>query len=102
MTVLSDAGVEVPPPGKVLCACDTLMAADKIALRSVRMDPIHLFENVMIGSLVLTAGARFGQKPDWSTPEVTAALENFSKALSYTNDTAQLARLTCRSTGHKQ
>jgi glucose/mannose transport system substrate-binding protein len=54
---------------------------------------MHLFENVMVGSLgadkwnaLWTAGA------DWSSADVTAALENYSKALSFANsDAAQLA-----------
>ena len=54
---------------------------------------MHLLENVMIGSLGAEGwNALWTEGADWSSPEVTAALENFSQALSYTNsDAAQLA-----------
>ena len=94
-TVLSDAGVEVPTTwDEFFTACDAIMAADKTCLAlGPQWTAMHLLENVMIGSLgaekwnaLWTAGA------DWSSADVTAALENYAKALTYTNsDAAQLA-----------
>jgi glucose/mannose transport system substrate-binding protein len=94
-TVLSDAGVEVPTSWEeFFSACDAIMAADKTCLAlGPQWTAMHLLENVMIGSLgaekwnaLWTGGA------DWSSADVTAALENFSRALTYTNsDAAQLA-----------
>jgi len=94
-TVLSDAGVEVPTTWEeFFAACDTLMAADKTCLAlGPQWTAMHLLENVMIGSLGAEGwNALWAEGADWSSADVTAALENFSRALSYTNsDAAQLA-----------
>jgi glucose/mannose transport system substrate-binding protein len=94
-TVLSDAGVEVPTTwDEFFAACDAIMAADRTCLAlGPQWTAMHLFENVMIGSLGADGwNALWTEGADWSSAEVTAALENFSRALSYTNsDAAQLA-----------
>ena len=94
-TVLSDAGVEVPTTwDEFFTACDAIMAADKTCLAlGPQWTAMHLFENVMIGSLGAEGwNALWTEGADWSSADVTAALENFSRALSYTNsDAAQLA-----------
>ena len=87
--VLTDAGVSAVPTtwDEFFAACDQIVAAGKICLAlGPQWTAEHLFENVMLGSLgadgwsaLWTAGA------DWSTPEVTAALDNYAKALTYTN-----------------
>jgi glucose/mannose transport system substrate-binding protein len=94
-SVLSAAGVEVPATwDEFFAACDTLVAAGKICLS---MGPawtaMHLFENVLLGSLGVDAyNGLWTGSTDWSSAEVTAALDNYAKALSYTNsDAATLA-----------
>jgi glucose/mannose transport system substrate-binding protein len=94
-TVLSDAGVEVPTTwDEFFTACDKIVAAGKTCLAlGPQWTAMHLFENVMIGSLGADKwNALWTEGADWSSADVTAALENYSKALSYTNsDAAQLA-----------
>jgi len=94
-TVLEEAGIEVPTTwDEFFEACNTLIAADRTCLAlGPQWTAMHLLENVMIGSLGAEGwNALWTEGADWSSPEVTAALENFSQALSYTNsDAAQLA-----------
>jgi glucose/mannose transport system substrate-binding protein len=94
-SVLTAAGVDVPATwDEFFAACDTLVAAGKICLS---MGPawtaLHLFENVLLGSLGVDAyNGLWTGTTDWASPEVTAALDNYAKALSYTNsDAATLA-----------
>ena len=80
-------------------ACEKIKAAGKICLSlGPQWTAMHLFENVMIGTLgaekwsaLWTAGA------DWASADVTTALDNYAKALSYTNtDHAAPDRLAAR------
>ena len=90
-SVLTAAGLEVPATwDEFFAACDTLVAADKICLS---MGPawtaMHLFENVLLGSLGVDAyNGLWTGTTDWASAEVTAALDNYAKALSYTNSDA--------------
>ena len=50
---------------------------------------MHLFENVLLGSLGADAySGLWTGSTDWSSPEVKAALDNFATALFYTNSDA--------------
>jgi putative multiple sugar transport system substrate-binding protein len=95
-TVLSDAGVDSVPTtwDEFFAACDAIMAADKTCLAlGPQWTAMHLFENVMIGALGADKwNALWSEGADWTSADVTAALEAYAKALSYTNsDHAQLA-----------
>jgi glucose/mannose transport system substrate-binding protein len=93
--VLSDAGVTIPDGGftnyaDFFAACDKIVAAGKTCLA---MGPAwtaeHLFENVMIGSLGADGWSKLWQPgADWGSADVTTALNNYAKALSYTNSDA--------------
>ncbi|HEY2980056.1 MAG TPA: extracellular solute-binding protein, partial [Anaerolineales bacterium] len=90
-TVLADAGVAVPTTwDEFFAACDTLVAAGKICLSmGPQWTSMHLFENVLLGSLGVDAyNGLWTGSTDWSGAEVTAALDNYAKALSYTNSDA--------------
>jgi glucose/mannose transport system substrate-binding protein len=94
--VLKDAGVDAVPTtwDEFFAACDKIKAAGKICLAlGPQWTTMHLFENVMIGSLGADKwSALWNKGADWNSADVKAALQNFSKALSYTNsDHAQLA-----------
>ncbi len=87
--VLTDAGVTAVPTtwDEFFAACEKIKAAGKICLAlGPQWTAMHLLENVMIGSLGADKwnGLWTGQT-DWSSPEVTTALDNYAKALSYTN-----------------
>src|SRR5512146_232875 len=93
--VLSAAGVTVPAGGfasydDFFAACDKIKAAGKTCLAlGPAWTAEHLFENVMIGTLGADgwAGLWTG-KTDWASADVTKALNNYQKALSYTNSDA--------------
>jgi putative multiple sugar transport system substrate-binding protein len=93
--VLSAAGVTMPAGGfatydDFFAACEKVKAAGKTCLAlGPAWTAEHLFENVMIGTL----GADGWNKlwlpgADWSSADVTKALNNYAKALSYTNSDA--------------
>jgi len=94
-SVLQEAGVTVPDGGfanydDFFAACDKVVAAGKTC---VALGPAwtaeHLFENVMIGSLGADGwSGLWTGSTDWASPEVTKALENYAKVLSYTNSDA--------------
>jgi len=93
--VLKDAGVEVPAGGfasydDFFAACDKIKAAGKTCLAlGPAWTAEHLFENVMIGTLGPDGWAKLWQSgADWSSADVTKALNNYAKALSYTNSDA--------------
>jgi glucose/mannose transport system substrate-binding protein len=86
--VLSDAGVTVPTTlDEFFAACDTLQAADKICLSlGPQWTAMHLFENIMLGTLGADAwSGLWTGKTDWKSAEVKQGLDNFAKALTYTN-----------------
>jgi glucose/mannose transport system substrate-binding protein len=93
--VLAAAKVTLPAGGfatwaDFFAACDKIKAAGKICLSlGPEWTGEHLWENVMIGSLGADgwAGLWAGTK-DWGGADVTAALKNYQKALSYTNSDA--------------
>ena len=93
--VLAAANVTIPAGGftnfaDFFAACDKIKAAGKTC---IAMGPTwtaaHLWENVMIGSLGADAWTKLwiGQG-DWTSADVTKALDNYAKALSYTNSDA--------------
>lgn len=93
--VLAAAKVTLPAGGfanwtDFFAACDKIKAAGKTCLAlGPAWTAEHLFENVMIGSLGADgwAGLWTG-KTDWASADVTKALNNYAKALSYTNSDA--------------
>jgi glucose/mannose transport system substrate-binding protein len=87
--VLQEAGVDAVPTtyDEFFAACDKIQAAGKICLAlGPQWTAMHLLENVMLGTLGGDGWSNLwtGQG-DWNSPEVKTALENFAKALSYTN-----------------
>ena len=87
--VLSDAGVDAVPTNwdEFFAACEKIKAAGKTCLAlGPQWTAMHLFENVMIGSLGADKwNALWNTGADWNSADVKTALENYSKALSYTN-----------------
>jgi glucose/mannose transport system substrate-binding protein len=88
-TVLQDAGVTAVPTtyDEFFAACDKIVAAGKTCLAlGPAWTAEHLFENVMLGTLGADgwSGLWTGEA-DWGSPEVTTALENYAKTLSYAN-----------------
>jgi glucose/mannose transport system substrate-binding protein len=87
--VLEEAGVDAVPTNwdEFFAACDKIAAAGKTCLSlGPQWTAMHLLENVMIGTLGaekwngLWTGAT-----DWNSADVTAALDNFAKALEVSN-----------------
>ena len=94
-SVLKAAGVTIPAGGfaswaDFFAACDKIKAAGKTCLAlGPEWTGEHLWENVMIG----TVGAQgwsdlWAGKADWGSAQVTTALTNYQKVLSYTNSDA--------------
>ncbi len=90
--VLSAAGVTLPAGGfktydEFFAACDKIVAAGKTCLAlGPAWTAEHLFENVMLGTLGADGwSGLWDGTADWSSPEVTTALNNYAKALSYAN-----------------
>ena len=93
--VLADAGVTLPDGGfttydEFFAACDKIKAAGKTCLAlGPAWTAEHLFENVMIGSLGADGWNKLWEPgADWGSAAVTTALNNYAKALSYTNSDA--------------
>ena len=93
--VVKDAGVEVPAGGfanydDFFAACEKIKAAGKTCLAlGPAWTAEHLFENVMIGTLGADGWAKLWESgADWSSADVTKALDNYAKALTYTNSDA--------------
>jgi glucose/mannose transport system substrate-binding protein len=91
-TVLSDAGVTMPTTlDEFYVAMDTLQAAgmDAPLAMGEQWTSLHLFETIMLASLGADGWASLWDGTgDWSSPEVTAAIEDFAKVLTYTNSDA--------------
>ena len=92
--VLEANGVEVPTRiDEWFAAMDTLQAAgvQPLALGE-QWTKMHLLETVLLGTLGGDAyNGLWDGTTDWGSPEVTTALENFAKALTYANtDSASL------------
>jgi ABC-type xylose transport system substrate-binding protein/ABC-type glycerol-3-phosphate transport system substrate-binding protein len=93
--VLEANGVAVPATmDEWLAAMETLKAAgvQPLALGE-QWTKMHLMETVMLGTLGADAyNGLWDGTTDWASPEVTAALENYVKVLSYANtDSASLS-----------
>ncbi len=93
--VLAAAGVTANPKtdfdtlDKFFAVCDTIKAAGKTCLSlGAPWTAIHLFENIMIGTIGADKWNGLWTSPpttDWAGADVTKGIENFAKALSYTN-----------------
>ena len=96
--VLTAAGVTLPTGGfaswsDFFAACDKIKAAGKtcLSLGPEGFTAMHLFENVMIGAMGAAKWSGLWTTPpttDWAGADVTAALANYQKVLSYTNSDA--------------
>ncbi len=96
--VLSAAGVTANPKtdfktlDDFFAACEKIKAAGKICLSlGAPWTAIHLFENIMIGTIGADKWNGMWTTPpttDWAGADVTAGIANFAKALSYTNSDA--------------
>jgi glucose/mannose transport system substrate-binding protein len=90
-TVLADNGIDVPTTwDEFFTAADTLQAAGITPLAmGEQWTTMHLFETVLLGTLGADAyNGLWDGTTDWGGPEVTAAIANFERALSYTNSDA--------------
>ncbi len=93
--VLAAAGVTANPKtdfdtlDKFFAVCDTIKAAGKTCLSlGAPWTAVHLFENIMIGTIGADKWNGLWSSPpttDWAGADVTKGIENFAKALSYTN-----------------
>ncbi len=93
--VLADAGVTANPKtdfdtlDKFFAVCDQIKAAGKTCLAlGAPWTAIHLFENIMIGTIGADKWNGLWTSPpttDWAGADVTKGIENYAKALSYTN-----------------
>jgi glucose/mannose transport system substrate-binding protein len=93
--VLAAAGVTANPKtdfktlDDFFAACDKIKAAGKICLSlGAPWTAIHLFENIMIGTIGADKWSGMWTTPpttDWGGADVAKGIANFGKALSYTN-----------------
>jgi glucose/mannose transport system substrate-binding protein len=93
--VLAEAGVTANPKtdfdtlDKFFAVCDTIKAAGKTCLSmGAPWTAVHLFENIMIGTIGADKWNGLWSSPpttDWAGADVQKGIENFAKALSYTN-----------------
>lgn len=89
--ILEANGVAVPTNVEEwFAAMDTLQAAGVTPLAmGEQWTAMHLMETVLLASLGSDAyNGLWSGSTDWNSPEVKAALENFTKVLSYTNSDA--------------
>jgi glucose/mannose transport system substrate-binding protein len=93
--VLEANGVAVPTTiDEWFAAMDTLQAAGVTPLAlGEQWTKMHLMETVLLGTLGADKyNGLWDGSTDWGSAEVTAALENYAKALTYTNsDSASLS-----------
>jgi glucose/mannose transport system substrate-binding protein len=93
--VLDANGVAVPTTmDEWFAAMDTLQAAGVTPLAlGEQWTQLHLLETVLLGSLGSESyDGLWDGSTDWASAEVTAALEDFAKVLTYTNsDSASLS-----------
>jgi glucose/mannose transport system substrate-binding protein len=88
---LTEWGVEVPTTwAEFLDAAETLEEAGVTPLAmGEQWTSLHLLETVLLGELGTDAyAALWDGSGDWSSAEVTSALETFDAVLNYTNDDA--------------
>lgn len=96
--VLADAGVTADPKtdfktlDDFFAACEIINPAGKTCLSlGAPWTPVHLFENIMIGTMGADKWNGLWTSPpntDWAGADVTKGIENYAKALSYTNPDA--------------
>lgn len=90
--VLADNGVAVPASlDEWFAAMDTLQAAgvETPLAMGEQWTALHLFETILLASMGPDAyDAIWTGAGDWGAPEVTKALEDFAKILTYTNSDA--------------
>jgi glucose/mannose transport system substrate-binding protein len=89
--LLEANGVSVPTSiDEWFSAMDTLQAAGVTPLAlGEQWTQMHLFETVLLGTLGAEAyNGLWDGSTDWGSAEVTTALENFQKALTYANSDA--------------
>lgn len=96
--VLADAKVTIPDGGfknwdDFFAACDKIKATGKICLSlgNEGFTAMHLFENVVIGTIGAEKWNGLWTSPpttDWSGADMTKAIANYAKALSYVNSDA--------------
>jgi glucose/mannose transport system substrate-binding protein len=89
--VLSANGVAVPTSWEeFFAAADTLQGAGVTPLAmGEQWTSMHLFETVLLGTLGVDGyNALWDGTGNWASPEVATAIENFGKALAYTNSDA--------------
>ncbi len=91
-TVLAEYGVEMPTTlDEWFAAMDELQATgmDAPLAMGEQWTAMHLFETILLASLGPEGyDAIWNGTDDWSSPEVTQAIEDFAKALTYTNSDA--------------
>ncbi len=91
-TVLADNGIEMPTTlDEWFAAMDTLQAngMDAPLAMGEQWTAMHLFETVLLASLGPDGyNALWDGSGDWGSAEVTQALDNYAKALTYTNSDA--------------
>jgi glucose/mannose transport system substrate-binding protein len=87
--VLQDTGVTAVPTtwDEFFAACEKIKTAGKTCLSlGPEWTAMHLFENVMLGTLGPDGwSGLWTGKTDWASADVTKSLNNYAKALSYTN-----------------
>ena len=90
--VLEEYGVEMPTTlDEWFAAMDALQAAgmDAPLAMGEQWTALHLFETVLLASMGPDAyNGLWDGTNDWSGPEVTQALDDFAKVLTYTNSDA--------------
>lgn len=89
--VLTDNNITVPTTlDEWFVAMDTLKATDVIPLAmGEQWTAMHLFETIMLATLGPDKySGLWDGTTDWASTEVTTGLENFAKALEYTNSDA--------------
>ncbi|MEJ5223356.1 MAG: ABC transporter substrate-binding protein [Anaerolineales bacterium] len=93
--ILNDNGIAVPTTlDEWFAAMDKLQAAGVTPLAlGEQWTKLHLLETVLLASLGPDKyNGLWDGSTDWGSPEVTTALENFKKVLTYTNsDSASLS-----------
>jgi len=90
-TILEENGVEVPTTmDEWFAAMDTLQAAGVTPLAlGEQWTQMHLLETVLLGTLGADAyDGLWDGSTAWDSAEVTTALDNFAKVLTYTNSDA--------------
>ncbi len=89
--ILADNGIAVPTTlADWFTAMDTLQAAGIIPLAmGEQWTVMHLFETILLATLgPVKYNGLWDGTTDWNSAEVTTALDNFAKVLTYTNSDA--------------